>query len=154
MNVIRAGYDQLLRAPHKTITFTGASGLGLKDVAVPVYTVTGRVLLIYGTALVGDTLVSASDLGTISLGTASKPIFLVGASTVAAGAGAINDWWFNTGFSSGLAYEMVGGAAQGDFVPVACNENIIITPATQNITAGSLIFDFWYRPITDGASLT
>ena len=68
MDIIRAGYDQLIRAPTKTITFTGGAGAGAVGSAVTIWTISGRVLLERGMSFCSTTLVSTSNTGTIALG--------------------------------------------------------------------------------------
>lgn len=150
MRVVRAGYDQLIRAPTKTITFTGASGLGLAGVAVPVWTLSGRVLLHYMTAFVSTAVVSTADAGTISLGTASITNKLITATTVGAGTFVANEWWAAGVSTAGILQDIVNYS----FLSASCSESIIITPLTQNITSGVLVFDCWYRSLTAGGSLS
>lgn len=145
--------DAMLRAPTKTIAFTGAEGLGEAGTAVPVWTTTGRVMLIYMSAYISETLVSASDLGTISLGIVGATTIFTGASTVGSGAGAVGDWWAagDDDFIPGAAPNLLYNLAMAG-VPISAN--IIISPATQNITDGTLVMDCFYIPLSAGASLT
>lgn len=143
------GPGALVRAPTKTIAFTGASGLGLAGVAVPVWTVTGRALLFYMAAFVSETLVSTINLGTIALGTAARTTGLLPATTVGAGELAAGDWW-QDGNDPEIAMGVLTVAlGQGATV----SANIIISPATQDITDGTLVLDCWYIPLTAGAGL-
>ena len=66
----------------RTITFTGASGLGLINVDVPVATITGRVLLRDMTFFCSTLLVGVG--GSVSLGTANNATGIIAATTATA----------------------------------------------------------------------
>lgn len=145
----------LVRAPTKTIAFTGASGLGAAGSTTTVYTITGRVKLVYGSIFCTETLVSASNLGTISMGVAAdveayRAAIVVGAGTIAA-----NDWWGAAGDTmAGLGRDWVTNADAAEAVNAFLSQDIIIDCLTQNTTDGTLVIDCWYIPLTAGASLT
>src|SRR3990167_3375176 len=157
MKLIRATYTDLLRAPPGRVVFTGAANRGQAATDVTVYTLTGRVeLFAMSPPFVTEVLVSTSNLGTISVGTASQPVWLVGTTTVGAGTFALNNWWTMTStLQLGTGVDLVRGAnagSAGTAMPIS--EDIIIRCLTQNTTDGQLDFDgLWYRPLTAGAGL-
>lgn len=153
MKINNPGYDQVLRAPTKTIAFTGAAGLGQVASPVTIWTITGRVLLLHGTAFCTETVVSTGGTGTIALGSASNTGRLISALTVGVGTLAVNEWWSPANTQAGVEYEW-GSTTSGNGVGWGVAENIIITVATNAITDGTLVFDCWYLPITVGAILT
>lgn len=152
MKIVRSGIKNDLIHVRKTVTFTGATGLGEAGTVVPVFTTTGRVGVERLTAFCTETLVSTSNLGTISLGVPTTDDAFAEAFTVAAGAAATNEWWdaLITDFVAGSATDMMEGISR---TGVSLSENIIINPLTQDITDGTLVIDCWYLPITDNGAL-
>lgn len=149
MDIIRAGYDQLIRAPTKTITFTGGAGAGAVG-SVTVWTISGRVLIqILPPPFCTTDLTEALATATVSLGVTSSTGFLLGATTSTAIDA--NEWWDDTTPALGIATDIM---TRGSSNPVVVSENIIITCATQATNGGVLVFDCWYRPLTAGASLS
>lgn len=131
-----------LRA-RKTITFTGAANLGATG-AVPLFTLTGKVIIDRIVAVGSVDLVSAGG-GTLALGVTGATTLLIAATTgtlITAG----KLWLTNTPNANGLA---LPAALLG--IPIA--QNIIGTVATANITAGAIVLDVWYTPITDDGAL-
>ena len=145
----------MVRAPTKTLAFTGAANLGQAATASTIWTITGRVLLIYGTAFCTETVVSTINLGTIALGVASSTAHFIAATTMGAGSLATNDWWDNgAGTPAGVAadWAFYSNVNVNAYKPIS--ENIIVSAATQDITDGTLVFDAFYIGLTAGASLT
>ena len=73
-------HNLLSRVPRhfvKTITFTGLTGAGLVDEKVQVGTVTGRVLIVYGSAYCSTLLTENGATATISLGTINNVAGLI-----------------------------------------------------------------------------
>ena len=152
VDIIRAGYDALIRAPTKTITFTGASGLGLAGTVVPVWTLSGRVLVHHLMCFCTTTVVSTLNGGNISLGTAANVTAFISETLMGSGTLAANDWWPGAGGTPvGATSDILATAATS---PSTVSGSIIINPTTQDITSGVLVFDCFYRPLTSGASLT
>lgn len=150
--------DAMVRAPTKTLAFTGAANLGQAATASTIWTITGRVLLIYGTAFCTETVVSTINLGTIALGTATATGAFISAHTLTAGDLANGDWWGGNSSdgtdSAGPSLDWVGqSVVGGGGVATAISENIIVSAATQDITDGTLVFDCFYLPLTAGAGL-
>lgn len=143
----------LVRAPTKTLAFTGAANLGAVGSPITIWTLTGRVLLVYGTAFCTETVVSTANTGTIALGTASRTLGFVGASTMGASSLATNEWWAEGAMIAGAQGDWVSGANQVTLNVAGLSESIIITVATNAITDGTLVFDCFYIPLTAGAGL-
>lgn len=138
----------IVRAPDKTITFTGAAGAGAVG-NVTVYTITGRVLLVYFPPAFCTTLLTeAGATATVSLGVTSAVTLFIGATnSVDIDA---SEWWATTlpAAGYGIMPADVGG------YPYAISENIVIACAAQNTNAGVLVFQgLHYIPLTAGASL-
>ena len=143
----------LVRAPDKTITFTGASGLGQAGTNVTVYTITGRVLIVYFPPPFCTTLLTeAAPTATVSLGTTTTVALFIGATTSTLID--VNEWWDDTADGNilqGSGSDLVGN---GIAAPGVISENIVIACATQNTNAGVLVFQgLMYIPLTAGASL-
>ena len=64
----------------KTVTFDGASGTGLNEVAVPIFTVTGEVLIVALVPFCTEDLISAGG-GTLALGVTGSTSLLIAATT-------------------------------------------------------------------------
>ena len=152
VDIIRAGYDQLIRAPTKTITFTGGAGAGAVGSAVTIWTLTGRVMLFHITCFCTTTVVSTAGTGTIALGVATTTSAFVSTTTMGAGTLAANDWWNGANSTPAEIGQEILPFSAG--APQTLNESIIITVATNAITSGVLVFDCWYRSLTTGGSLS
>lgn len=135
----------LLRAPTKTITFTGAAGAGAVG-TVALWTIAGVVEVVSGpfarctTSLTGAT-------ATVALGITGQTSLWIGATT-ATGITTSAEWWLST-----------TPTAAGILVPAALKEvvidaNVIITVATAAVASGVMTFDCFYRPLSSGASLS
>lgn len=144
-----------LRAPTKTLAFTGAANLGQAATASTIWTITGRVLLIYGTTFCTETLVSTVNLGVLRLGVASSTNGFLTQTTIGAGTISVNAWWGDQQVTPGMSTDWVmnanGGGAWGG--PIVISQNIILSADTQDITDGTLVFDCYYMPLTAGGSL-
>jgi hypothetical protein len=137
--------DNSLRVARKTLTFDGTAGKGQVG-AVPIFTTTGRVLIVALAPICTTTLVSAGG-GTIALGvTGSLARFI--AATTATGITTSAQVWTTTTPSNGavaLPAAMVN-------VALATAIPILGTVATAAITAGVIEFECYYRPLSaDGA---
>jgi hypothetical protein len=140
------------RHSTKTITFTGAAGLGAVG-TVTVFTCTGRSIIHAITAFCTEDLVG--NLATIELGTATTSNDFV-VQTTAEGID-VNKWWGDATPSAGsilIKIPATGadgiGAAQS-FKTIS--SDIIATIATADVTDGTIVFDVIYTPLTDGARL-
>ena len=141
MQIVSPG-NSLLRKVTKTITFTGAAGLGAQG-AVPIFTVTGAVDVSAIMGFCTVTLVGVNS--TIALGVTGATTLFIGATsgpTLTATAGL---WVSTTATATGIALP----ATVKD---IAVMTNIIGTVGTADITAGVLTITAYWLPIsTDGS---
>lgn len=129
----------------KTVTFTGAAGLGAAG-AVPWFTTTGQVRIksISGRIL---TSVTGTAGDTLALGVTGSTALFIGATALAALVSTTPVWVDATPVATGKA------------IPAALKEiaiaaNIIGTVAGTALTAGAIALDVEYVPLTPGASLS
>ena len=123
-----------------TITFDGSAGTGAQG-AVPIFTVTGDVLVKYITAVVTVDLKEDAGNPTLSLGVTSGVADFIAATTATAlDAGEI---WVDTGPD---ANSVAVPDLMKDIIVV---DNIIGTVAGTNlIDAGAIRFDVYYLPLS------
>ena len=146
------GANPLVRAPDKTITFTGAANFGQAGTSVTVYTITGRVLIVYFPPPFCTTnLGEAAPTATVALTVPSIAGLWMGATS------SVNidqdEWWDAT--ADGSIVAGAGKELQAANGINAISENIVIVCATQNTNAGVLVFQgLHYIPLTEGATLT
>ena len=131
--------NSLLRKTVKTITFTGAAGLGAVG-AVPLFTVTGAVDI---SAIAGfvTTSLTINAGATLALGVTGSTSLFIGAT---AGTGLLSTtaiWVSTTPTAAGLALP----SATKDIMVMA---NIIGTVAVDAITAGVIVVTAYWLPIT------
>lgn len=142
MNLSGGSIESYLRRAEKTITFTGAAGLGAQG-AVPIFTVTGQVIVVALAPFCTVNLVGAS--ATLSLGvTGATTLFI--ASTTAADIDADEFWIDATPDASGIALP----AATKD---IAIATNIIGTVGTADITAGAIRFVCYWMPLSSNGNV-
>lgn len=136
-----------LRKASVSITFTGAAGLGAVG-AVPLFTVTGELIIVYLVPYSVLTPVSAGG-GSIALGVTNSTGLFIGATT--ATTLATGEFWTEA-TGGGTANAGVGLPAAGTSAPqlkdVAITSNIIATVATADVTGGTLRFDIWWMPLS------
>lgn len=127
----------------KTITFDGTAALGQAATAVPVFTVTGEVLVGYLMAFCTTSLTEAGATAQISLG-------VVGNVTLFVGAGQpididANEFWTTANPTA------VGGvavpAAMQDIL-IANGANIVADPTTDDTSGGVIEFTLLWRPVS------
>ena len=123
----------------KSVTFTGAANLGAVG-AVPLFTVTGLVLIQYIAGFGVLTLGQAAPTATLALGvTGSTSLFIAATTATSIATGTI--WVTTTPTLAGIAL----AAAQKD---IAISANIIGTVAAQAVNAGTLRVDCIYLPLS------
>lgn len=132
---------------HKSITFTGAAGLGLVG-NVPLFTVTGEVLIQAIVPYVVDDLTEAGQGSTLALGVTNATTLFIGA-TLVVNLDTGEFWTEPTG---------AGVADSGITVPAALKDaaissNIVGTVAVQNCDGGTLRFDVYWRPLSASATV-
>lgn len=122
---------------QKSVTFTalGDGAVGTVTIA----TVTGRVLITHGAAFC-STLLTGS--GTVELGTASNTAGLIPQTTGTAIDA--NEFW-----SDATPELRVSPAITDTLV----NGNIILTVAGDTITAGVIVFGFYWLPMSDDGNM-
>lgn len=142
------GLDFANRLVHvrKTVTFDGGAGSGAQG-TVALFNVTGRVWIVNFTGFPTTTPVGAN--ATIAHGTAATTTALTSALT--ATALTQNTTWVKNTPQTGLRESAIG--TQSLYLGLMCEENIIATVATADITAGVIEYDLWYKPITDDGAL-
>ena len=124
---------------RKTVTFTGAANLGATG-AVPLFTVTGEVMVDKIMAYCTTNLTEAAGTATISLGvTSGVADFIAATNAVDIDA---NEFWVDTGpDANGVALP----AAMQD---IMITDNIIGTVAAQNVNGGVLEVTVFWTPIS------
>ena len=144
MSIVHTPARSQLQRTSKTVTFTGAANLGAVG-AVPIFTVTGTVLVVYLIPLCTVLLTEAAPTATLALGvTGSTSLFVAATTGTAIDA---NEFWFSTTpTAAGLALP----AALKD-IPVAAN--IIGTVGAQAVDSGAIRFDLWWLGISSGSSV-
>ena len=128
-----------LRRFSKTVTLSNAAGSGAIG-TVAIATVTDAVLITHIVARVTTTLAGSS--ATVELGTAANTAALIAqatATTLAAG-----DFWIGSTTPAGVASAVVDKAVKGD---------IVLTVATANVTAGEIVFDIFFLPLSTNGNL-
>lgn len=124
----------------KTVTFTGAANLGAVG-PVPYFTVTGEVLIEKIVPFCTVNLGEAAINSTIALGvTGSTALFI--AATDAVPTILANLFWVDT------APDANGVLVPAALKDVAITDNIIATVAVQNINAGAIRIDVYWRPLS------
>ena len=126
----------------KTVTFTGAAGLGAIG-TVSYFTVTGQVLIVYIVGFCTTDLVGAT--GTLVLGVPGRSNLFI-ASTLGTDIDADEFWIDATPDAAGIALP----AAMKEIV---LTENIIITVAVADITAGVLRVDAYWMPLSSNGKV-
>lgn len=123
----------------KLVTFTGATGLGEVG-AVPIFTVTGEVIVVYLVPTCMALLTEAAATATIALGvTGSTSLFIAATNAVDIDAG---EFWVDT------TPDAAGIAVPAALRDIAITANIIGTVAAQNVDSGAIRFDLWWRPLS------
>lgn len=143
-----------LRHVRKTITFTGAANAGQLGSAITVFTGTGSnyIVALFGRLTVNISCVNPSNtklyLGPAAFTPASTngDVLNINGAT-AAGQWVATPWWgFDTGYeTSEFHHACVGGIMLYPFDDGSATGT--------NITAGTIIVDCWYRPLTDDGAL-
>jgi len=152
MTQITRGNGSVPVRVRKTITFADVAGQGAVG-TVAVYTVTGAVHIDKLTARCTTSLESAGG-GIITLGDASDVDgFIVASTATSIDSGMM---WASgaPGTLLSLGQAATGGATTQQINKVANGTTINVTVATAAVTAGVVVFDVWYTPVTDGATIS
>ena len=147
-NALYGGFAQHVR---KTVTFTGAAGVGAAG-TVALFTVTGRVMVNWFTAYC-TTLLLTSGAATMVCGTPGDTDGFIAITT----ATDIDEdeWWTAAtpavGAKSPLQV-LTGGLVTSQGTKLL-NENINLTVASADVQSGVIVFDAFWIPITDDGAL-
>lgn len=141
--------DVRLRQIARHIKADVTAGTAWETTSSPVslFTVTGDVLVrVFGT--VQTTVESASNTGTLEVGVSGNTAVLL-AQTTADGTNLLAGvaWVDATATTKGKK------ATDGDWFVIAGGEDIILTVATNNMTAGAVTVYCEYIPLSDGATV-
>src|SRR3989304_4301332 len=131
-----------VRRTSKEITFTGAAGLGAVG-NVPLFTVTGEVLVVYLVPYTVLTLTEALATATLALGVTNLTSLFIAATN------AVNlltgEFWTE---ATGGGAAKPGCAVPAALKDIAITSNIVGTVATQAVNGGTLRFDVYYLPLS------
>ena len=125
----------------KTLTLTGASGLGLVSVDIPVLTITGRVLM-RELAIFCSTALASAGGGVLSMGTANNPGGIIPKTT--ATIIDINEFWRDT------TPELESSPVIKDEAIAA---NVIIQPTVATVESGVLEVSIYWSPLSIDGNL-
>ena len=129
------------RIARTSVTFTGAATLGAIG-NVPLFTVTGAVLVKFIAGYVGTTLAGAT--ATLALGVTGSTSLFIGATTATNMTSTNNIWTSTSPTAAGLALATAGKE-------ILVTANIVGTVATAAVTGGVLtIFVAWLPLSSDG----
>jgi len=139
----------------KSVTFDGTAGLGAQG-AVPLFTVTGEIIVVYLVPYVVLTLGQDVGTPTLALGVTNSTGLFIGATT--ATALATGEFWTEA-TGGGTAAAGVGLPAAGTSAPqlkdVAVTSNIIGTVGgTNKVNAGTLRLDMYWLPLSSDGAVT
>jgi len=139
---------------RSVITFDGLDqGGAFATTPETIFTVTGRVLVHWLTAYCTVLLASAGG-GTLALGGAGDTDGFI-AATTATDIDA-DEWWTAAAPAVGMKSPLevfTGGLVTGQGKKLV-NQDIILTIGTADVTAGVIIIDCEYTPITDNGRLS
>ena len=122
-----------------SVTFTGGAGLGAVG-AVPLFTVTGEVLIEKIVPFCTTLLTEAVATATLALGvTGSTALFIAATTAVDIDA---NEFWVDT------TPDANGIAVPAALKDIAITDDVIGTVATQAVNGGVLRVDIWWRPLS------
>ena len=142
--------DAAERHVRASVTLDGSANNGNLGDVVPLFTLTGRVRVTHDTAYVSSALSCAAPIGTylyLWVGTPGTGVSLAGLAIAAA------DFTGLTGF---LDEEVpVAAAWTQRHAAVAADIGLYVEDYSSgaDVTAGTIIVDLWYVPITDDGAL-
>lgn len=134
------------RLATKTVTFTGASTLGLSGTSTTWFTVAGGLVLIEDIAGRVTTSLTVSAGATITLGVAGSTSLFIGATAGSALLTSAEIWASTTPTAAGIALPATDKA-------IVIDANIVSAVAVNNITAGVIELNVSWHPLTPGATL-
>ena len=129
---------------NKTITFTGAAGLGLAGSSIPIFTVTGEVYMV---VLIGFCSVDLTEaLATATIALLCGTVTLI-AATNSLGIDA-NDLWIDA-----TPTDVDAVAIPAALKEIVISANVTISPATQNTNGGTLRISMLWYPLSEDANV-
>lgn len=135
----------LSRSVRKTLTFTGASGLGQAASNAVFFTVTGEVLILSIIPFCTTGLTEAAGTATVSLGVVgSTALFIAATNSVDIDT---NEFWVDT------APDPNGIVLPAALKDVVITDNIVVAAATQDTNGGVLRIDLVYLALSPGSSV-
>ena len=137
--VLKLGPESLFRL-NKTVTFTGAAGLGAVG-NVPLATVTGEIEIVSLVPVVTVALEEAAPTATLALGFTGATTFFVAATNAAAQL-TLGKVWFSA--TPGV----VPLAIPAGFKNVWTSDHLVATVGAQAVSAGALRCDVLWRPLS------
>jgi len=145
-----------VRRTSVSVTFTGASGLGLAATTTTFFTTTGEVLILYLVPFVVDTLTQNLATPTLALGVVNSTGLFIAATTATT---LVTGEFWTEATGGGTAEAGVGlpaaGAAAPQLKDVAISANIVGTVGgTNNINGGTLRLDVYYLPLSSNGALS
>lgn len=133
-----------MRYASKSLTFDGTANKGAVG-AVPIFTVTGEILVGVLVPFCTTLLTEAAPTATIALGvTGSTSLFIAATNAVDIDA---NEFWVDT------TPDANGIAAPTALKDVVITDNIIGTVAAQAVSSGVIRFDLWYLPLSSNGGV-
>ncbi len=140
----RSGPVDSLERVTKTVAFDGNANLGAVGV-VPLFTTTGEVWIISIVPFCTEDLTEGGATAKLDLGvTGSITLFIAETTATAIDA---NEFWVSN------APDANGVALPSALMDVVITDNIIGTAVDQAISNGTIRFDVYWRPLSDGATL-
>lgn len=128
-----------MRRESKAMTFSNAADLGAVG-NVPLFTVTGEVLIVAMVPFCTTLLTEAGATATLALGvTGSTSLFIAATNAVDIDA---NEFWVDT------APDANGIAVPAALKDIAITDNIVGTVGVQAVTGGVIRFDVLYIPLS------
>ena len=138
MKIVRA--PDYLRRAFKSVTFTGAANLGASGDNVPIFDVTGRVLIRYLIPYCTVSLTEAAGTATISLGhTGAVASYIPATNSVELDA---TEFWVDTG------PDAIWVAINSLLMEVVTLTDIIVACATQDTDGGTIEFVCYWLPLS------
>lgn len=137
------------RHTSKAVTFANAAGQGAQG-TVTVFTITGRVWVHLISAHCTTDLTGTNAV--VELGTAADADAFI-AQTTATGIDA-GEWWTGATAVAGVDGPLKPtDSSVPSQMDMLLAQNVIVTVTTADLTAGVIVFDVIYTPLTDGARL-
>ena len=128
------------RPATKTITFTGASTLGLVNTNTTFFTVTGEVVVRYIVPFCTTSLTESGGAASISLGVTSSTALFI-ASSLVADIDANEFWVSTTPTANGIALPAT-------VKEIVITDNILTAHINNTTSGGVLRIDVYWRPLS------